>query len=284
MTFPAFHYNPQQEAPFTLFIEHRDKTRDGHWRPATFVMLTSSLRTSGFLWALPPEDLKSFLLLLTFVTPNGNIAPSVPQLATALRLSEAKTRERLARLVATHWHEQPIVLPHRMGNGLDTFSLAPRFLPVREEEIGAYPAKIQTPYKAAPREVIIEHSRRMYGRPRAEVERMIMEQMGYKKPVEAGLATSATSPQSPRDDADTALRDELRQVGLLPDQVNELLARFDTVRIRRQLMWLPYRPARNRAGLLLAAIKDDYEAPPNMRRSKRGQDEPDPITVSPDES
>src|SRR4028119_672954 len=100
MSFPFFRYNSGQEPPFTLFIEHRDKTRDGHWRPEAFLMLSRSLRTSGFLVALPPEDLQSFLLLLTFLTPNGDCAPTVSQLATALRLSHAKTRARMDPLVA----------------------------------------------------------------------------------------------------------------------------------------------------------------------------------------
>ena len=39
------------------------------------------------------------------------------------------------------------------------------------------------------------------------------------------------------------------------------MKRYDALRIRRQLAWLPRRRAKNAAGYLLAAIKDDYAAP-----------------------
>ncbi len=75
MSLPLFHYPPGAEPPFTIFIEHIDKLRDVHWRPTAHVRLTPSLRTSGFLQALPPEEIKGFLTLLTFLTPNGDCAP-----------------------------------------------------------------------------------------------------------------------------------------------------------------------------------------------------------------
>lgn len=307
MAFPAFHYNPGQEPPFTILIEHGDKTQDGHWRPAAFVGLTPSLRTSGFLGALPPEELKNFLLLLSFVTPNGHIAPTLPQLAAALRVSQAKARARMERLTALRWHNQPIVLSHQLGNGLDAFTPAPGFLPLREESADQ-PVNTQAPYQAAPRAVIIEQSRRLYGRPRAEVERQIAARMGWKKPDDASSSPKPDSDSavSALVDSDTAestkagsaivqgvpnptLRDELLDVGLQPEQADSLLKRYDEIRIRRQLMWLPYRTVRNRAGFLLAAIKDDYEAPLNWHRSHSHgvQDEhpePGPITISPDET
>ncbi|MDF2441466.1 MAG: hypothetical protein JWN98_2450 [Abditibacteriota bacterium] len=264
MTFPLFHYQAEHEPPFTIFIEHRDKSQ-GHWRPAAFVRLTASLRTSGFLLALPPDEMKTFLLLLTFVTPNGDCRPTVSQLATALRLSEAKTRVRLERLLEVRWQEQPIVLPHHPGNCLKAFTLMPGLLPVQEEKgTAAPPAPL---YRAAPREAVIEHSRRTYGRPRAEVERQIEEQMGYKRPPETASDTVAGMPAPAEDSHDpkARLRRDLLAVGLLPQQADELITHYDEVRIRRQLMWLPHRFVRNRAGFLLAAIKDDYAAPAAAR-------------------
>lgn len=258
MTMPFFHYNPDQEAPFTLFIEHRDKTQDGHWRPAAFAMLTKSLRTSGFLFALPPEDLKSFLLLLTFLTPNGDCAPTLPQLAEAFRLSQGKARARMERLLAARWHDQPIVLPHRFGT-VEAFAPSPGLLPVREEE----PKADEAPsLKSVPREIIIERSRRLYARPRAEVERQIAEMNEWKLPDDDATASGEAPPSDPN----AELRSELLRAGLLPNQANELIARFDEVRIRRQLMWLPYRNVRKRAGFLIAAVKDDYEAPAGFGR------------------
>ena len=267
MTLSAFQYQPEQEPPFTIYIEHRNKTRDGHWRPAAYIRLTSSLRTSGLVWALPPEDLKSFLVLLTFLTPNGSIVPTVPQLATALQLSETKTRDRMGRLVAARWHGQPIVLSHQMGNGLEAFTPAPGLLPLHEE-CADQPINPQAPYRATPREVIIEQSRQLYAHPRAEVEQMVGEQLGHKIRDDDGTPAMPVAFPIAADESDPSLRGELQRVGLRPDQVNELLASFDTVRIRRQLMWLPYRTTRNPVVFLLAAIKDDYAAPTSFRRSQ----------------
>jgi hypothetical protein len=263
MPFPLFHYPAGQESPFTIFIEHHDQTRDQHWRPAAAVQFGKSLRTSGFLFALPPEDLKSFLLLLTFLTPNGDCGPSVLQLATALRLSPAKTRARLERLVAARWHGQPIVRLYRTESGLDLFRLAPGLLPLQEQ--GEH-LPIQPRYQAAPREVIIEHSRRTYAQPRVEVERQIAEMNGWKKPGDSDSGTQTPTKHTngllqENDPEYAALHRELLRAGLRPEQADELLAHFDWVRIRRQLMWLPQRAVRNKVGFLIAAIKDDYAAP-----------------------
>jgi len=270
MTFPNFHYNTNQEAPFTIFVEHPDKTRDGHWRPAALVWLTPSLRTSGFLLALPPEELQSFLLLLTFITADGRIAPITPQLAVAFGQSEAKTRARLERLLKTQWLGQPIITKQQTGVGGESYAPVHGLLPFREET-NREPSQVV--YRAAPREAIIEHSRRSYARPRAEVEREIEQFLSksrlappptkskklFKPPMTYQEPTSQPSPQ---DEASNQLRDAMIRAGLDAEQADVILAEHDPIRIQRQLTWLPYRGARNPTGLLLAAIRGDYEAPP----------------------
>ena len=57
------------------------------------------------------------------------------------------------------------------------------------------------------------------------------------------------------------LRPQPAGLGLKSEQVDMLLARFDTERIRRQIAWLPASNARNPAAFLLAAIENDYAAP-----------------------
>jgi hypothetical protein len=47
-------------------------------------------------------------------------------------------------------------------------------------------------------------------------------------------------------------------------------------------MWLPYRRAKNPAGMLLAAVKDDYEAPPLMRRQEQGASYAEPASPAAD--
>lgn len=237
---------------------------------------------------------------------------NLQQLASALHLSAGKARVRLERLLALRWLDQPLVLFHRTESGLETFFVAPGFIPVREEKGGA-PA--QPVLKAALREVVIAHSRQKYARPRAEVERHIADLNDWELPETELPVTKLSGNESPEADvplvtvpgkesSETAsteiafpdshlgeqdavstektpfppdpqqdlvrqqavVRRKLLNVGIPPEQADELLEHFDWVRIQRQLMWLPYRNVRNRAGFLLAAIKDDYAAPPSAHR------------------
>ena len=263
MAFPLFRYLPDQEPPFSILIAHHDTARAGYWRPQALVGLNKSLRTSGFLLALAPEDLKCFLLLLTFVSANGHCTASLSQLAGALHLSIGKTRERLKRLEAVRWLEQPLIFSHQAGSGLETYTLTPGLLPVVEESVAVPTAPV---LKGVPREVVIERSRSKYARPRAEVEAEIARLNGWQLPDEA-TAPPRKEPTTtePLDPHQASARRELLRAGLLPEQADDLLARFDLVRIERQLMWLPYRNVRKPAGFLLAAIKDDYAAPLNWK-------------------
>lgn len=258
---------------------------------------------------------------LTFLTPNGHIGANLQQLASALRLSTAKVRLRLERLLALRWLGQPLVVFHRTESGLETFVLAPGFIPVVEEP---EQAPVQPVLRAAPREAVIEHSRRNYSRPRAEVERQIADLNGWdlpeiqvagqielpapeltgvelpgtelpgtelpqsQLPMQDGISvqdrrlvqdtdTAIGSPLSP-ESQQVLVRRRLLKVGVLPEQADELLAQFDLVRIQRQLMWLPYRAVRNRAGFLLAAIKDDYAAPASLYRPHIESEQPSPQT------
>lgn len=286
MTFPFFRYNPKpqgvqgesSEPPFSIVVEAKDAVRNKSWRPEAFIKRNRTWRTSGFLDALPAEELQNFWLLLSFLTPSGHIAPDVVQLAMALRSSPATARARMKRLAALRWQEQPFVLPIKHRNGLDAFMLAPGFVPVHEEVPQEAPP---VPIKGGFREVIIAHSRQHYTRPRAEVEEFINRQLSRVS--NSPIKTSSPQPQNAMavptdvpasvpenaavmDEPTRLLRDELLEVGLEAAQADDLLARFDPVRIRRQLMWLPHRPVRNRVGFLIAAIKDAYEAPRNLSR------------------
>lgn len=220
--------------------------------------ITSALRAPGFLSVIGHDEFKSLLLLLSFLSPDGRCAASVPQLAGALRLSHGKARARFERLAAVRWQGQAIVFHTQWGNGLDGFAPAPGFIPIIEEPSEGHKMPAIT---VLPREVVIEHSRRAYARTRAEVEREIAEMMNWRKKGEEEAAVSALSPDEQK------LKEELLLVGLLSEQAEDLMKRFDPVRILRQLAWLPFRLAKNKAGYLIAAIKDDYAAPKNLSRA-----------------
>ena len=283
-------------------VEHLGVTQNGYFRPSAFVSFGATLRASGLLAALPPEAVKDLLLLLTFVTSNGHCAPTVHQIAQAMRVSQGKARSRLERLEAARWQARPLLWHGKTESGLEFFSPLSSLAPVHEDAQAPSAYVPPPPIRAASREAVVAHSRAAYARSRAEVEAQIEEMMNYRKaqpparhqPAKQHQAPTSVSPQrveatapvpvqalvlSPEEQA--ALReheevsDLLQQVGLEAEQAEGLLEHYDTVRIRRQLMWLPYRRAKNPAGMLLAAVKDDYEAPPGIWRQKE-QAEPQP--------
>lgn len=67
------------------------------------------------------------------------------------------------------------------------------------------------------------------------------------------------------DDARLSESDELVlalvEVGVSVRKAEYLVANFPAERIKRQLAWLPLRPARRPASLLIVAIERDYDSP-----------------------
>ena len=268
MTFaPTVH---RSTTPFTVFIQHLDKQLNGNFRPHAVVGFDGGLRASGFLASLPAEELRSLMFLLSFVTPNGDISPSLAQLSEAMRVSQSKARARLERLQELQWQGARIVRSHVVG-GQETFSPVSELAPHVEERVQGWQSLLvqPPPLFAAPREAIIEHSRRTYTRPREEVEREIRDFYGWRGPDGTAQGAPGTTQQPARElsEEEAAVWQQLVSVGLTDEQADSLLARVELVRIGRQLQWLPYhRRVRNVAGFLLSAIEDDYEMPPMLRR------------------
>ncbi len=76
MNHSTSHNLPQQTRPlsihpFSIHIEHLDVAPNGYFRPSAFLRLNADIRTSGFLLAMPAEELKSFLFLLSFSRPTA---------------------------------------------------------------------------------------------------------------------------------------------------------------------------------------------------------------------
>ena len=252
-------FNPENVSPssdskpFLIYIRHRDKQRDVSWRPDAFMGFSRGLHTSGFLAALPAEELKSLLYLLSFVTPNGDVMPSILQLAEAFHLSQGKTHRRLERLMQMNWAKEPLVHYRRFESGLDAF-VPQRGLFTVEEESFVMDEQPRAPlYRAASREAIIAHNRRTYARPRAEVEAIVASQL---------RSVSEPAKPVPQFTAEQQkVVGQLRSLGVNDDQIESLLTRFEVPRIQRQMEWLPYRHAKNPASFLIAAIERGYEAP-----------------------
>ncbi len=268
-------HNPHEnetQPPLCIVLERLDVTPDGRFRPSAFIKLNKAFRTSGLLQALPPEELKSFLTLLSFLTPNGACSPTVQQLAGAMRVSQGKCKSRMQRLAQFRFETQALVIPLVHGNGQESYALNDRLIPTIEQPLEE--AKPE-PIKAVQRERLIEYSRHRYAKTREEVEKQIAEINGWEVPQptskDAGDASSSQSQQNQRqpdqteDPAIKVLRRRLQNAGVAPDQVEHLLNNFDIARIEKQLKWLPLRHARNPSAYLVAAIVGDYEEPVNRR-------------------
>jgi len=245
-----------QSAPFV--IEHRQEDRTGAaFRPSARLILTDRVRTSGLWRALTPEDFKTLLLLLTFVTPNGWCRPTLPELADAMGVSHGKAKGRLERLLKTSWRGQPLTTLLPRPDGLDAY-LPGRPLVAHENAPAPEPPEAM-PVRTPGREAVAAYSRARYAKTRAEVEAQIGEMMGWGPPAFAG--------------DDPAVAEEKRRAfqamttaGMPKEQALDLLARFDLGAVESQIAWLPQRNAKNPARFLAAAIEGGYDRPPGARR------------------
>ncbi len=187
--------------------------------------------------------------MLTFLTPNGWCQPAIQQLAGAMRVSEAKARARMQRLQDFRWQDRALVTEIKRDSGMDSYALSPAVVGLQDAP--EPPHETAPPLPPSSRDVVIARSRAMYARPRAEVERMIAEQMGWK---EVG------------DGPEARLRRKMLNVaGLMRNQVDALLERYPHERVERQLDWLPHRNAKSPARFLMAAVENDYDPPPGVR-------------------
>jgi hypothetical protein len=226
------------------------------------------------LSALPAEDLKNLLLLLTFATPSGACVPSVQQLAHAMNISERKVRRRMDRLAQFRFQDKPLIIALKRGNGSDAYALAAGSIAGVSNPGEHHP----NPDPAMPtpsltrKERVIETSRRQWTRPRAAVEREIAQDMGWdqpphapSRPAQPTAATTTTPANSTSTPQVNQVRERLQEVGVEAEWVDYLIANHDLERIERQLHWLPYRKAQNPARLIVSAIEKDYEQPYALR-------------------
>ena len=246
-----------QDAPFV--IEHRQEDRTGAtFRPTARLILTDRVRTSGLWRSLTPEDFKTLLLLLTFVTPNGWCRPTLPELADAMGVSQPKARGRLERLTGATWQGQPLAELLIRPDGLDAY-LPGRRLLLHEDAPEPSGASQAPPIRTASRDAVIAHSRARYAKSREEVEREIAERMGWGPPAFAGDDPAVAEGKQSAFKAMTAL-------GMPREQALDLLARYEIGEVERQVAWLPVRGAKNPARYLAAAIEGGYDMPLNLRR------------------
>ncbi len=271
--------------PFLIDLGRLKDTEGTSQAPIAGVLITRAFRTSGFLQALPAQDLKNLMLLLSFATPYGLGRPTLQQLARAMHTTESKARSRMSRLEQFPWHGGPLVRELRRSDGDVTYMVSPNYVKVVEHS-----AKTPTPTSdtqetlrdAAPasgherqmgpvsiKDAIVANARAKYSRRRDDVEKEIVAFWDNPAGDPAQPAVSAAGRQPTSATQRDGLREQLLDVGLDTKQTDDLLVLYDRARIEQQLLWLPHRKARNKAGLLIAALERNYDEPLKLRLNKR---------------
>ena len=173
-------------------MQGRDKATLPGFSPTAHLIVTPYLRTRGLLAVLPDESARTLLALLTFLTPDGRLQATATQLAVALGISDKKAEERMERLSALTWEGNPVACLLPRETGMDAIGLSPHLVSYREEI--AQSASVPASAPLAGRAAIVNRSRALHARPRAEVERMVLEQLGYPASGEAGHKRASGKP------------------------------------------------------------------------------------------
>jgi hypothetical protein len=285
-----FFNNENIVPPFSVVVERHDVKPNGDFHPRARIRFGPELRSSEFLRGVAPEEFKTLFWVLSFVTSNGECSPSLFEVSQAMGVSPGKAQARLERLLRPLWQGEPLLVSYRRGAQL-VFSVSPAVIAAQQEPPDEHTLS-PPPLLASRREAVVARSRAAYTRPRAEVESEIARLNGWAEPpfdpqAEPTNSTNeeAMNPHSTSLEKSerSLVKDQLHRVGLTEEQSEDLLNRFDLLRIRRQISWLNYHPnVRNRVGFLIAAIEDNYEAPLALR-PKRAAEEKEVAPVAPTE-
>lgn len=253
---PMTTIHPNLDAPFLVETRH-EPGGDGGMVPRSQLILRPGLRDSGLLGAITPEDLKTLMFLLTYLTANGHFLASVNQVASAMGCGVGRARDRLDRLTAVSWEGHPIAARIKRENGLDTYTPTPNI--IATTMVAPPPAQPGPPITAAGREVVISESRRRYARTRTEVESDIAIRNGWELPQGSGLPEGELGPKY--------LAARLLKIGVADNEARILLAAYPPERIFRQTQWLRYRSVKAPAKFIIAAIENDYDEPYSLRKT-----------------
>mgnify|MGYP006945458466 CR=1 FL=1 len=236
------------EKPFLIEIRQDRPRMHGAFIPAASLKITEEFRASGLLYELPPEELKSLVYLLTFLSPEGNCSTSLPILTSAMRISSHLVKERMHHLAEFRFRDTNLITEIQHESGLFTYSLHPHW--VAYEHLTISEPHPTSPIVTGSKQRVIANTRKHYATPRAEAERMVAEQLGH---------------DILENEDQRKLRLRLENAGLTTEQATEVLATYATDIIAQQLDWLPFRNAKNPAGYLLAAIDGGYKEPRAIR-------------------
>lgn len=255
---------PRAVSASPFVVEHRQaplNDRGTRFQPEARLYLNESLRTSGLLASLPDREVRNLLWLLTYLNPSGQIFAPLPLLSRDMGLSEREIRKQLLALATFHWRGAPLAR-HLQESAMERFTLGSQLL--GEETLDTslpLPLPEALPRAMASREAIVEMSREKYGRPRLEVEKIVLEQLGYH-------------PEESSETPEGEVRRGLRAVGVERDQIDALLEEFGVEACHRQVRWLPLRGAKSPGRYVVAAIQENYGPPRGLRAVEIQASEP----------
>lgn len=282
---------PKASKPDALFFGLIGVPRDPANQPTTPVVAFSErLVSSGFLRAIRYDDLHHLMIILAVVSRRPGEPVSDKQLAQATNASAKQVHVNLERLAKREWAGEPLLTPVRQRGGISYAISSLLFEPVATPPAPQrhrldHPVQLEaSPVEPIPRLAsatdVVNASRDAHGRARADVERTMASDMGWDYPFRspneirrlAEATTTSAVPTLPGNDLESALA----AVGLTKAQIKTLANAYPAERISRQLAWLPYRRARNKASFLFAAVRSDYTRPDElaMDQSKQPPAEP----------
>lgn len=258
-------------APFT--VEHVQIRNIGggesSFTPAARIYMDVASLRGGLLPALSDENVRTLLATIACVTANGRVETTPHRIADLLGVDARRARERLTRLSSVRYEREPVMRLRQTESGLEMFSLSPHVLASRD----AIQDEVQVPVGSsgggdAPalsrREVVIAHSRAAHAKPRAEVEREVLAQLGLQEP--------EVFDASPEGD----LRRRLAGIGMAREMATALIEEFGRDAVTRQLHWLPHRRAKDPARYLAAAVRGNYAEPHGAFQARSGSESPSP--------
>ena len=251
------------EEPFVAEISYSGPP--GKEVPMALIRLTGSMPHLAAHVGLDAVGLLA--VVVSTHTANGGVGPSAAQVGAALGRPAWAARLALLRVARRHWRGQPLMQVVRRASGYETFHPTPIVLGRRQ----SLPPSAAAPPSAAPagREAVISASREKYSRPRSEVEREVIASLGLPSPEEMAAAAAAM-PKKPADLNARWAVERLVKAGVDYPLSVKLVNDFGPDRCLRQLRFIEYRRVKSRARYLVAAIRGDYQQPPNYPTDAEG--------------
>lgn len=245
---------PDYEAPVVVEVFADPGHAEG-FVPKSRVRLGSGFRQLAA--SVPPDRLRDLLVVASFATANGRVAPSPPEIAGGLGVAVWQARLRAFRLARTEWQGQPLVSILRYPDGRTLFSPGPLVLERRQE---LPPAATPSGVAPANGDKVREESRRRYARRRETVEREISARQGWLSPEEMEDARQSLEREPEELDAVWAAN-RLSRAGVDYGLAVRLVRQYGAEACLRQAAWIEYRTVKNRARYLVSAIQNDYARP-----------------------